>query len=467
MLTSNGVFAVIEQIAATSSKNEKQALVSANIDDPLFKQVLVAALDPTITYGVQKRPEALPMQGEVREFNGTEFTLLSNLKTRSLTGDAATQAIQLAMQALTAESAELLWRIIKKDLRAGFGDSTVNKACKGLIPTFPYMRCVLPKDSDIENWDGWGNGHFSQEKADGMFMNMNVESHESQSLSSRAGTAYPYEPFASLLQEAASRLAHGFQYHGEMEVYRNGVLLPRAEGNGIINHVESGGKFAEGDEPRFKIWDAIPLSAVVPKGRCETPYYERLRNIILTLNATIGRQVSLIPTRVVKSYAEAKMHAGELMKEGKEGTIVKHSGMIWKDTGSSGNELQVKIKLEFNVDLQIDSIVPGEEGTKNEGRAGSFACSSSDGLLKVNVTVKNEALRDDVDANPDKYLGKILSVTANDIMEPSESNPLHSLFLPRMAEKSYRTDKHNADDLEQIKAIKHAAIFGQQLKDAA
>lgn len=466
MLTSSKVFGVIEKIASTSSKNEKQALVNEHIDDPMFKQVLVAALDPTVTYGISKRPEALPLLAEVREFNGTEFTLLSNLKTRALTGDAAIQAIQQAMQALDIGSAELLWRIIKKDLRAGFGDSTVNKACKGLIPTFPYMRCVLPKDSDIENWD-WSIGHFSQEKADGMFMNMNIESHEIQALTSRAGTAYPHEPFESLLQEAASRLQHGYQYHGEMLVYRNGQVLPRAESNGVINHVEAGGQFAENEEPRFFIWDAIPLSVVLPKGKYEVPYVDRLAGIVKTLQTTLGRQVALIETRPVCSYAEAKQHAGELMKEGKEGTIVKHRKMGWKDTGSSGYEFQVKIKLEFNVDLQIDGIVPGEEGTKTEGRAGSFACSSSDGLLKVNVTVKNEALRDAVDANPDGFIGKILSVTANDIMEPSESNPLHSLFLPRMAEKSYRTDKHSADDLETIKATKHAAIFGQELKDAA
>ena len=47
---------------------------------------------------------------------------------------------------LTGESQELFRRILKKDLRAGFGTAIVNKASKkingsALITDFPYMRC--------------------------------------------------------------------------------------------------------------------------------------------------------------------------------------------------------------------------------------------------------------------------------------------------------------------------------------
>lgn len=471
-LTSNGVFAVIQKIAETSSKNDKQALVNQHIDDCLFKQVLMAALNPTITYGIKKRPESLPTLAdqELREFNGTEFTLLNDLRTRSLTGDAAIAAIQKAMQALTVESAELLWRIIKKDLRAGFGDSTANKACKGLIPTFPYQRCVLPKDSDVENWD-FSQGAFSQEKADGMFVNIDIESADIQRISSRQGTVFELEQFDHFLAELSDILPHGYQYHGELEVYRDGELLPRQEGNGILNSVNEGGKFAENEEPRFKVWDAIPLSVVAPKAKYGVFYKERFKFLVEALQAARARRstryVFLIPTRIVRSYAEAKMHAGELMKAGKEGTIIKHPELDWRDTGSSGNKLQVKIKLEFDVDLEILEILPGEEGTKNEGRAGSFRCATNDRLLFVDVTVKNEKLRDKVDANPEDFIGGIIPVTANDIMEPSESNSNHSLYLPRMADDAVRTDKFVADSLDRVKSAKHMAIFGEELKAAA
>jgi hypothetical protein len=40
----------------------------------------------------------------------------------------------------------------------------------------------------------------------------------------------------------------------------------------------------------------------------------------------------------------------------------------------------------------------------------------------VDVTIKNEKLRDLFDANPDAYIGRIWSVIFNDIMKPSQSS---------------------------------------------
>lgn len=174
--------------------------------------------------------------------------------------------------------------------------------------------------------------------------------------------------------------------------------------------------------------------------------------------------IKLIETRIVKSIDQAYAHAAELMKGGKEGTIVKHPNAAWKD-GTS--KMQVKIKLEFDVDLKVTAIVSGREGTKNEGRAGSLTCETEDGLLRVDVTVKNEAMRSDVDANPDDWIGRVITVVANDIMEPSDSNPLHSLFLPRMKEAGYRLDKREADSLERVIAAKDAAIYGESVMERA
>ena len=35
-------------------------------------------------------------------------------------------------------------------------------------------------------------------------------------------------------------------------------------------------------------------------------------------------------------------------------------------------------------------------------------------------------------------------------MRPGSNNPLHSLFLPRLEEAGYRTDKSVADDLARV-----------------
>lgn len=462
-MNSSQVLALLDDIAATPGKNDKQAMVTGGMQAELFKKVCEYAYNPFKTYGIRKRPDLI---GENcgNEFDDGTFELLDALISRKLTGTAAIEAVRGELTALNKASSELLWRIIAKDLRAGFSESTINKACKGLIPDFPYMRCCLPKDAKLSTWP-WASGAISQEKADGMFANINVEEGEIVTITSRQGTPFPIEAFDSLVSELTMRMPSGVQLHGELLVMSmNDGILPREIGNGILNSVANGGKFGLGEFPIYMVWDMIPLTAVVTKGKHEQPYSRRLARIITALKAVPGAYVKLIETRIVNSIEEAYAHAGDLMMKGKEGTVVKHPNAIWKD-GTSKE--QVKLKLEFEVDLVINAIMPGREGTKNEGRAGAFSCSSSCGGLVVDVTVKNEALRDRVDANPEEFIGKIIAVTANDIMKPSESNNLHSLFLPRMSEGSYRTDKTEADSLQRILDQKEAAIFGEKLKEAA
>lgn len=461
-MNSSQILKTIDAIAAEASKNAKQSMVGVAAKDPDFVRVLEYAYNPFKTYGLRKLPIGKAHPG-YKQFDQQTWDVLDALICRNLSGNAALLAVEEEIDALDEDSAELLRRIIRKDLRAGFSESTINKAVKGLIPEFPYMRCSLPKDTDLTKWP-WERGVISQEKADGMFANVDHEEGGLVSIRSRQGTEFPMDKFADVAEEVRTRLLPNTQNHGEFLVLRDGLVLPRQEGNGIMNHVLSGGDFAPSEKPVFMVWDQIPLSCVVPKGKCETPYSKRLTSIITQLKAVAGESIRVIPTKIVKSLADAKLHAVAFMKEGKEGSVIKHPDAIWKDTTSKE---QVKIKLEFVVDLEIVAVNPGAAGTKNEGRAGALSCRTSDGLLQVDVAIKNEKMRDSVDADPESWIGGVMGVVANDIMLPSASNNLHSLFLPRFAEDCLR-DKWSADSLELVFAQKQAAIYGEELlKEAA
>lgn len=459
------IFDLIEHVAATSSKNDKQALVTAAAKaSPLFCTVLQATYNPLVSYGVRPARPVGPFG--TAELDEASWEVIEGLRQRALTGQAADDAIAAEFARLTEKSANLLWRIIRKDLRAGFSESTCNKAHKGLLPEFPYQRCCLPKDAKLDEFD-WTRGVFSQEKADGMFANLNVEACGVVTLVSRQGSEFPMEAFESLAEEARRRLAPDTQSHGELLVERDGVVLAREVGNGILNSVLSGGQFGPGERPTYLIWDQIPLAAVQPKGKHAVEYVRRLANILSQLRSEPSKDVhiKLIPTRKVHSLADAYAHAAELMRAGKEGTVIKNPSAHWKD-GTSKE--QVKLKLEFEVDLEVESIVMGREGTKNEGRPGSLRCKSSCGQLRVDVTVKNEALREAIEHDDADFIGRIWAVTANDIMAPSdETDGFHSLFLPRMTEANYRKDKTVADSLQRCLDQKQAAIFGASLKEAA
>ena len=463
-MDSSEVFGIIEAVASLSGKNDKIATLTAHADNDLLQTVLEYAYSPFKTYGIIDLPPKTSNGNKT--FDIVTWGILDRLIARTLSGNAARHAVQAELNRLGDESAELFRRIIRKDMRAGFSESTCNKVWKGLIPEFSYMRCSLPKDVDLESWD-WERGVFSQEKADGIYMNLDYEE-SGISLRTRQGTPIYLGPFASLIAQIEGNFIVGTQTHGECIVVKAGKVLPREIGNGILNHILSGGEFDSDERPLFLVWDQIPLSSAVRKGRCDTPYAKRFSSLLTQLGdvAAVHEEaaVKMIPTKIVKSLADAYLDSARLMKLGKEGSVIKNPMMPWRD-GTSKD--QVKLKLEFDCDLEVIAIEPGRVGTKNEGRAGALLCQTSDGKLQVSVAVKNEKMRDHVDANSSEWVGSIVAVVANDIMKPSESNVLHSLFLPRLSVANYRKDKIKADSLERVFAAKEAAILGQALKDAA
>lgn len=454
-MNSKDILLALNEVAENSSKNDKQALVTNFAANDEFKAVCKLAYDPFMIFGIQptKAHEEIEPGELFFDENGThEF--LQDLIDRKLTGNAAKDALEKQLRTLSKDSAELLIRILRKDLRAGFSESTINKAVPGLIPVFPYMRCSLPKEAKIEEWD-WSKGIISQEKADSMFANGN-RIKGTLFFASRQGSPFPMDEFGDLIEEAKAKLRENFQYHGELMVERDGEILAREISNGILNSVLKGGKFGEGERPIYLIWDLIPINAVKAKGQYNAPYLNRLKDIRDTTKNTT--HIRMIETKVVTSLAAAYDHFFSLTKQGKEGTVIKRPDMIWKD-GTSKE--QVKLKIEAPCELEIYDIADGKIGSKNEGLPGALRCRSACGKLKVDVAVKNEKMRKAIEKDRADWNGKIVTVVFNQLLSPSASNDDYSLFLPRLAEDVYRTDKDEADSLERIQAQFDDIITGK------
>ena len=461
-------FNVIETIANTPGKNDKQKLLESWMGDKDFADIIVRSLNPFITYGIAKRFPVVP-NGTNADFDASTIDLLNDLASRGLTGNAAKDALGEHLARLNEGSYELLWRIILKDLRAGFGDSSVNKVAKGTIPTFPYQRCCLPKDSNLDEWD-WENGIISQEKADGMYCNTNKDQGGVITMTTRQGNPLPVERFPEIEWEIQNTVLPDTQTHGEILVEVDGVVVKRAIGNGIINRVLDGGDFLPNERPVLRVWDQIALSSVAPKCKINHAYSSRLAVLLKQLQALLpmhkpsevtplfytGKAVQLIETRIVHSIKEAYAHYLEVLRRKGEGTIVKKKEAIWKD-GTSKD--QVKLKLEAPCELEVYGYEDGNG--KNAAMFGSLKCRTSDHLLAVNVSGFSDALRREIWENIEEWTGNgqggaIITVVSNEILEPSASNPLHSLFLPRFEER--RRDKDEADTLKRVYEQFDAAI---------
>jgi len=453
-VNSTEILTLIDRIAADPKKTVKQALIKEHAADADFTRTLVAALNPLVSYGVSVLP-AKTTEGGI-DITAAHWSLVESLASRSLTGHAARDAIQAALNELNAPSAQLLTRILRKNLKAGFSESTVNKAIKGLVPEFPYMRCSLPTDVKLATWP-WEQGVYSQEKADGLFANVDVYE-DRVALRSRAGQEFPQEHLTELVSGIQAQLAAGFEYHGELlvQVLEGGAwrTLPREQSNGKMNSIAKGGDVPAGHRVILVVWDRIPLSAVQAKGRHAEPYAERFGDLQRQLGtASPADIVSLVPTRVVHSLAEAYKHYAEFLAAGKEGSVIKRPDAIWKDGDSKE---QVKLKLEVAVELLIEGFNDADIDSKNRDTFGSVACRSACGLLKVGVTGFSDEMRAAIHARREELPGTVMTVLSNSIMRPSKPGQAYSLFLPRCVE--LREDKHEADTLESIERQFAAAV---------
>jgi DNA ligase-1 len=436
-MNSNEIYEALEVIASNPSKLYKIDLLTEFLEDEEFKRVIVLAYNPFITFGVKSKTINISYPGD-KVFNDQIYNVFDKLSTRVLTGNAAREEIFYQMSLMSTESQILFNRILDKNLEAGFDVKSINKACKGLIPTFAYMRCSLPKDSDPSKWD-WDVPHYSQEKADGLFINITYLSKGAIVLNTRKGQEFPIWDFWQLTSEIKAHLISNHQYHGELLVTRNGEILSRKEGNGVLNSVMKGGLFGEGEKPFVKLWDSIPMDVLSGQKRSNI-YTTRYNNLVILLEGA-SDIIKVIETKQVKSLDEAQDHYTKMRSEGKEGTILKRNIGLWKD-GTSKD--QVKFKDEKVADLRV--LAMNEGSGKNKETFGSLLCASEDGLLMVSVSGFTDEKRLEIYDAWGTWEGSIIHVKYNELIH--DVNGEYSLFLPRFDGIAF--DKEVADDLERI-----------------
>jgi ATP dependent DNA ligase domain len=232
---------------------------------------------------------------------------------------------------------------------------------------------------------------------------------------------------------------------GEFVVYHNDQVLDRKTGNGILNSLQQGSDIPDKHKVVYHVWDWRPEDK-----DCDIPYTKRLETARKYDN---GDTIKVVKGVKVNNYQEALSVAGELIANGYEGGILKNMNMPWS---SGTSKQQVKLKVECDIDLLAVEFVKGDANGKHANTFGSIKCRSSDGKIEVDVTGMPDSQRKHLFNNPQEVIGKVVTVTFNDIIESKTDRETASLFLPRFGNKKangwfeIRNDKLEADSSERI-----------------
>lgn len=417
---------ILNELSSTSSRLEKEKILKREIDNELLKRIFYACYSPDLTYWIQKTPPII-YNPHVMTLSVALDRVLNRIATREVTGNAAIELYQALLSSLPADDAEVLRRIVIRDLRCGVNTPTINKIWAGLIPTYELMlaetdpkRLVFPC--------------YVQNKFDGLRCLITRTQNDEIILRTRNGNQITS---LSVMEPYLKEVIHpGETWDGELVCYADGKPLSRKISNGILNKAIRGTiRPTEAELVVYNCWDSIDQTQTIP-------YRYRLEKLNSRFVGGTNAKVYPVKTDIARSIEDIEIMFAKALEEGEEGVIAKNIGSLWQPKRTYD---LVKYKAEITCDLIV---VGWEEGNgKNAGRTGALVCETSDGKVRVNVgTGFSDAQRIEFQRN--KPIDRIVELRYNSRIS-KRGGGIDSLYLPRFVKIRY--DKNEANSSEDIK----------------
>lgn len=462
----NSIWGTLQNVKATSKTNEKLSILTSfvkhlkenNTDGyNIFLSICQHVFDYQKVYYIKKIPQWEHKfigrnlnQNIVYHLN--EGGIVHSLLTRKITGNAAKQALQDALESTAfVETSYLIKCIIDKTFDIGADHTTFAKAFGfNLVEDHKVSLCTPATQKLIDNFKYPAIG---QLKYDAMRIELDVNMSELKLITRPGKTILTNNSeIDSIVISLLPKIKQSYKNHGydikgnrihidgEMVFTHNGKMLIRQASNGIANKVAKGTKEKiETNEILFCVWDIITPEEKV--GTLKIPYKTRL-SILQEIIKGIDF-FKIAETKLIKNKEEAIKLAVKYVKEGLEGCIIKDPNFIWSPERVKS---QLKLKAVRECEMKIIGYNLSDD-TKYSGLVGSLITESEDGKVIANISGMTD--NDRKEFLDKKYIGKIVSVQYNELITNKEDDNRFSLFLPRIVE--IREDKTKADTYESIR----------------
>ena len=424
---------IITEIASNNSKLHKEAVLqlAAVAENTVLFKGLRMAYDPMITFGVKQVPEKTNL-GTGNDLSWDEFADLANqLVSRKLTGHAAKDAIDAAM----AKANILQWNgwyrlILIKDMRAGFSETTVNKAVKKANKpeyAIPLFECQLAHDGANHESKIDGN-KMIEVKLDGVRVLTVVYPDGRVDQFSRNGKELANFP---LIREQFAAMAPALE---EPMVFDGEVMSSSFQDLMKQVHRKSN---VETSDAILYLFDWLSLEEFSVYQRCNIQQQTRSRTLKEFIETADQQNIKVLDHEWVclesiigqKQFKDINDRA---IAGGYEGIMVKDPYAPYECKRTTN---WLKIKPFIEVTLEVIDI---EEGTgRNAGRLGALVCEGEDDgrIIKVNVgSGFSDADRDAIFSSKTSVVGHQVEVRADAVTQNQDGS--YSLRFPRF--KTFR-----------------------------
>jgi len=425
---------VIARLEADNSRLAKEAILAEAMNQGLdeFFEGVRMALDKLYTFGVKQVPEATE---DGQGLAWSVFTELAHkLNSRELTGHAAQDAINLAMNVATVEQWNGFYRrILIKDLRCGVSEKTVNNVAKKqnkMEYKVPVFECMLAHDSAKHQKKVSGKVCLDK-KLDGVRVLTVVDCAMGEIVSqyTRNGkTLQNFTKITSFIKQRAIEL-------GSRAMVLDGEIVSNSFQD-LMKQVHRKDN-VQADDAVLQLFDIIPLSEF-KQGKSVLNL--RQRHVYLEEYCKMFDgfdNIQVIPKTEVdldteEGQKQFKDFNKEAIDQGYEGIMIKDPSAKYECKRSTG---WLKQKPFIEVSLEVKDV---EEGTgRNVGKLGAFVCEGLDDgrTIKVNVgSGFSDSDRDSFWNDRSRIPGNIVEVRADAITQNQDGT--YSLRFPRF--KTFR-----------------------------
>ena len=411
----------------------KRALVAG---DHVFLNGIRNCYNPYITFGVKQIPSTEGITGAPNPYEDFD-ELLAKLAARQLTGHAARDAI-LGMS-LKFDSDEwnlFLAPILRRDMRAGFSDRTINKVCKGTEYVIPTFGCQLAANS--EGRPEMVGTKWLEPKLDGARVLLVVSDDNTATCYSRNGKVF--DNFPHVEQQVLSnvyairtylRIKGGFVLDGEIMGKSFQDLMRQAQRKENV----------QTQDTVFNVFDILPLEDF-KRGFWNAQLRKRLDVLsdmqpVFDAMPNVTRVDSQIVVDLSTEEGRTKLHeyATEMVTAGFEGIMIKDMEAPYE---CKRNTFWMKWKPTITVDLPVIEL---EEGTgRNKGRLGALVCRGVDHGKEISVNVGSgfsDTERDLFWKQQEVIVGRTAEILCDVITQNQDGT--YSLRFPRFVR--WRDDK--------------------------
>lgn len=432
----------IRTAEAAKGKGSKQIKEEAiGSFDETGKKLVHEAMSPYRVFGIKKFD--LPNTfSEEDDSPHVFFDLLDKLHDRDITGHAAKKAVTETLSKYTQDTAEILIRILKKDLKAGFSAETVNKVLTGQKkpkenPVVPLFGVMLAEKLDEKRYK-WKYPLLAEAKYDG---NRAIAICDNGEVNYFSRSGKPADHLDGLFDSEISELE---KIAGEPIVLDGEAL---ASSFTETQNARGSKNTAAKANMKFYVFDYMTLDEWINEQTIHSQITrsEILEGLIKQLANNVADgdvdALKLIKSqyKVCDDYEEVYGFYVEMLEQGYEGLILKNPDALYEWDRSKA---WVKWKPVFTFDGKIVDFYSGQEGTRLENSLGGIIVEGVDENGNEFTTECGSGFtdgeRDVIWESRKVYLGRMVELEAQEMCK-GENSDKYSLRFPVF--KKFRRDK--------------------------